>query len=453
MDANEKVVCSNCIGDEYLQGLIEDNGIDGECSYCTSKGKCVPLSVVGNPVASILNDRLTPALKEEYYDVNSEALEYSHDGVLLDEIISVTAVIDSEELASDLADFVESSLFDERIIKEGGSCIDRDDYYKVAIDGIDSLVSRWNTYSNGVKTEYRFYPKDDPLPELLKAIEEVRTSSDQQPVKILKQNDGVSLFRGRLVDSDSDIKKAFEDPLSFFSSPPSDKATTGRMNPPGIGLLYCAFSPKTCIAELKPSVGSLVVTAEFQLKRDIRVLDTTIFKSLKDFSLGFYGPDFLQRIANLRFLQHLNDAISLPVQKSDCDREYIPTQAIAEYLAAKYQPPIDGVIYSSSLGTGLEDNVVLFRRARRIEGTNPLLNYDESVKCFYNDELRRFFYRTEPPWNTRNEQTADEKDRQANVEQICDHLLPVTVSLVGNSVVLHKVTELKLEFITYELES
>ena len=57
---------------------------------------------------------------------------------------------------------------------------------------------------------------------------------------------------------------------------------------------------------------------------------------------------------------------------SDETFDYLPTQAIAEYLATKVNPRIDGIIFSSSQTGGEGRNVVLFNHASaaKIETTS-----------------------------------------------------------------------------------
>ena len=50
------------------------------------------------------------------------------------------------------------------------------------------------------------------------------------------------------------------------------------MNPAGITAFYGAFDLDTCIAELRPAVGNVVVSARFELTEPLCVLDITQFQ-------------------------------------------------------------------------------------------------------------------------------------------------------------------------------
>jgi hypothetical protein len=52
--------------------------------------------------------------------------------------------------------------------------------------------------------------------------------------------------------------------------------TAGRMNPSGIALFYGALELETCLAEVRPPVGSQVVCGAFLLRRTVLLLDLTL---------------------------------------------------------------------------------------------------------------------------------------------------------------------------------
>ena len=67
------------------------------------------------------------------------------------------------------------------------------------------------------------------------------------------------------------------------------------------------------------------------------------------------------------FFRHLVSEISRPVMPQDEALEYLPTQAVAEFLAHKVDPRLDGIIFHSSQTGGDGRNVVLFNHARGVE--------------------------------------------------------------------------------------
>ena len=68
------------------------------------------------------------------------------------------------------------------------------------------------------------------------------------------------------------------------------------------------------------------------------------------------------------FLQYLSAKMTRPVMPDDEAFEYLPTQAIADFLATQMDPAIDGIIFPSvQAGDDADLNVVLFHKAARVE--------------------------------------------------------------------------------------
>ena len=67
------------------------------------------------------------------------------------------------------------------------------------------------------------------------------------------------------------------------------------------------------------------------------------------------------------FLRRLVREISRPVMPQDEAFEYLPTQAVAEYLAYRVEPRLDGIIFRSSQTGASGRNLVLFNHACGVE--------------------------------------------------------------------------------------
>ncbi|MCB2401972.1 RES family NAD+ phosphorylase [Rhizobium ruizarguesonis] len=55
---------------------------------------------------------------------------------------------------------------------------------------------------------------------------------------------------------------------------------------------------------------------------------------------------------------------SRPVMPDDQEFDYLPTQAVADFLATETVTPLDGIIFPSVQVAGGKQNVVLFTRLR-----------------------------------------------------------------------------------------
>ena len=138
------------------------------------------------------------------------------------------------------------------------------------------------------------------------------------------------------------------------------------MNAKGISVFYGATDPEVAIAEVRPPVGTRVVVAEFEILRPLRVLD---LRNLGGASAegSIFDEAFVDLCHKAAFLQTLSDILCASVVPDHEDLEYLPTQAIADFLATERKPALDGIAYPSTQIDGSGYNVVLFHKAARVE--------------------------------------------------------------------------------------
>jgi hypothetical protein len=111
------------------------------------------------------------------------------------------------------------------------------------------------------------------------------------------------------------------------------------------------------------------------------LLDLAALEFVADEQGSIFDADHIHRLKRAKFLRGLGQRISKPVMPDDQTRDYIPTQAIADFLATVASPPWDGIIYPSvqvmrtsyprrifrtrsSIGSR---NVVLFQKAASVQ--------------------------------------------------------------------------------------
>lgn len=175
-----------------------------------------------------------------------------------------------------------------------------------------------------------------------------------------------AIFRARVFQTDDTLREALCRPDRVLGPPPAEIAPAGRMNARGISVFYGATDSEVAIAEVRPPVGSLVAIARFEIVRPLRIL-----------SLGYLafanaqGSIFDETYAALRqraaFLQTLSDYLCEPVVPAGQDLGYLPTQAVADFLATENCPRLDGVAFPSTQIFGSGQNVALFNKAARVE--------------------------------------------------------------------------------------
>ena len=194
------------------------------------------------------------------------------------------------------------------------------------------------------------------------------TASDDKPVvrEISPGNPDASVWRARAALSKDELEAFLKSPSRELSSPPSRSAKAGRMNAQGIPVFYGAMDPRTCVSEVRAPVGAHVVVGRFDLLRSVRLLDLDALSNV--YAGGsYFDPDYSEREGRAEFFRHLVSEISRPVMPQDEALEYLTTQAVAEFLAHKVDPRLDGIIFHSSQTGGDGRNVVLFNHARGIE--------------------------------------------------------------------------------------
>jgi hypothetical protein len=174
-----------------------------------------------------------------------------------------------------------------------------------------------------------------------------------------------SLYRARVFQSSVALREALIRPDLQVGPPPSLVASSGRMNAWGISVFYGATKPTVAMSEVRPPVGSRVITARFRIIRKLRLLDLEAMKAL-NVKGSIFDPTYAERLAKASFLNGLSVRISKPVLPDDERIEYITTQAIVDFLASELDPPIDGLIYASAQNPN-GTNVVLFHKSSRVK--------------------------------------------------------------------------------------
>src|SRR6185437_1720161 len=79
-----------------------------------------------------------------------------------------------------------------------------------------------------------------------------------------------AIYRARRADGRKAAEQIMTDPRAL-ERPPKELAIPGRMNAGGIPVFYGAIAEKVALAEVRPSVGSFVITGKFSVRRRLRV--------------------------------------------------------------------------------------------------------------------------------------------------------------------------------------
>ena len=182
--------------------------------------------------------------------------------------------------------------------------------------------------------------------------------------------------------------------------PLPDGAIEGRVNPPGIPVLYLSSCAKTAVSEVKPWTGSGVSVAQFRILRDLKAIDLSQGYGESEWKgltwsnlLGKIepSPDVIEKVTWTR----IDKAFSIPITSSENTTEYVPTQILAELFAGS---GYEAIIYHSHF---VEDgyNIAVFDiEYAAIENCSPYevkkvtIEFDQVDNTWYMDDEGTMVY-------------------------------------------------------------
>lgn len=361
----EKYICHACVGEEYISHLILNTGkANRNCSYCRKRKKNVNLEELIPNIHKLFMDHYEqPEEGPFYYTAGDPATDIIQDQLSID-----------EQPAKDLFSILE----DEKNDLHGLEKIYDESYHYIRVNRSEnSLGLAWEKLEESLKKESRYFNHQvkDFLDELFSDLDKLQTNDNQSAI----HTSGIDMtfYRARVFENEEDVEKALQHPERYFGPPPHDLAPSGRMNARGIPVFYASTSPEIAVAEVRPVVGSYVVVVPFRTLCEMRILDISMLRSLKEVG----GSIFDDRIAKLNdktnFMRTLSRKLTLPASGRNPENEYLITQAVAEYLAQSEENRLDGISFNSTQHprnkkeTITHQNVVLFSKSTRIKGTEP----------------------------------------------------------------------------------
>ncbi|MEX8191504.1 RES family NAD+ phosphorylase [Comamonas guangdongensis] len=272
---------------------------------------------------------------------------------------------------------------------------DDDPWFVLKQSMAEPLGYSWREMEESLRSEVRYFnPKALALLDMI--FGEITNDRDKEGRSVvLEAGPGTSLktlYRGRVFQNEGALLSALRWPERFLGSPAVGLGAAGRMNGQGQPAFYGATHPEICIAEVRPPVGSRIALAAFEVIRPLRLLDLRRLATVElrqDASL--FDPDTLLAAQRRDFLRTLGDRLSAPVVPEQQDRDYLVTQAVADYLAAHATLNIDGIIYPSAQSRIPDeppagDNVVLFRKACDVSSSDGDDNTAEISLWEYEEE-------------------------------------------------------------------
>lgn len=353
-------LCPRCFDNKGLERrLIEirPEFPDEKCTFHPSM-KGIPVEDVAKIVDEVFRNNYGLGhyndMTDDFMGDDLQAILYELTGADLDDVVSALA-----------AQLVED---DNYWPQDGEEGFYRDDAsYVRSLEAFGGHSRLWDEFCKSIVYGQRFFNDraKELLAEIFDGIHLQRSRQHSNPVFEIRPGDPMSaVFRAR-IEEDVETRKAIaQDVPNQLGPPPSRKRRPGRMNPSGVTAFYSAFDMETCIAELRPSIGSVVVGAQFDIIVPLWVLDTTRFAgTFKEPNL--FSRDHIKRTAQWRFMQRFMLEIALPISPNDEHLDYIPTQAVAEYLLNHHEFHLGGSKHRIE--------AIIYRSAQHPDGKNIVI--------------------------------------------------------------------------------
>lgn len=382
MADHENLLCWQCVSDPVLSQWVRDNGRAGICTFCEKRRVACTLPQVAEKIDGVMREFYRPGQETGHIVDESDNPQYWPDGEPAADILQEIAGVEP-----DVADAIDRHLSDAeaRDVRDGDEAY----YGGVPLEHIDTYPDQfmvtWLLFAERLKHEVRFF--DDDGKQLLDELfADVTTLAGGRAIVTLEPAAEFSAFyRARIVDHGGGAESFIRDPAKEIGPPPPSIARAGRMNPVGIPAFYGAFSSEVAVAEVRPPVGATVAIGKFSLTRAVRLLDVS-FLPFAYHEESIFSPTYDQLRNKVGFLEKFHRHISRPVLPSDEALEYLPTQAVAAYVANVMG--LDGMIYGSTQIGAEHDNreqvdrtlcnIVLFGDAARVEGGHPRVKPEEN---------------------------------------------------------------------------
>ena len=363
-EENAPVVCNGCVGESYLSGVIRREGRRGPCSYCGRRKNAWPLDRLADLVHEVLSANYAYGRPDDY---GGYSLGPSGDSVA--ETIAELLAVDDTDIARDIKHIL-SDRFGYSAARNGEDDPYGDDVtYREAYPDTQEYAASWSAFRDEIASKSRFFSRhaQDMLDSMFGDLTALTTDEGASVIRSWGPRSRPLIYRGRVATSKAELERIVADPALELAAPPHEFARAGRMNGAGISVFYGALSPETCIAEIRPPVGSYVVLVGFAPVRILRLLDLDRLRRAA-VDVSPFHPEYAERRGRATFLRRLSWDLSRPVMPGSQELDYLPTQAVAEYLANLPGAALDGIMFASSQAGDRTQNVALFHHASFASG-------------------------------------------------------------------------------------
>ncbi|MGY6517209.1 MAG: RES domain-containing protein [Lysobacteraceae bacterium] len=432
IEVEVKCVCDQCVGEAYLAQLINSAKLTGSCDYCDREDvQVMTLDDLVERVDKVVEDYFYSGAPDPSSSVWTEPRGEPAEDV-------VASLLDApKELVDDVLEGLGDRWFDWSIHEHKYG----EDPHLVRRDSFSNLLSHeWWKMTRSLATESRFMNPEAKavMEKVFGGLSALKTASGNGV--IVKAGPGTRLqkvVRARVFQSEESLEEALSHPERFLGPPPPGTGRAGRMNAHGISAFYGSLEVETAIAEIRPPVGSFVVVAAFEITRPLQLLDFQALRSLAKVGSKF-DPETISNFERQEFLHDLETMITKPVMPDHEHRDYLVTQAMADFLANHPEVRLDGLQFRSAQGTTsstVATNITLFPKASGVEGSDIQQGPTAEFRLFENDEDG---FRIEPHLHWLPPRPPPRRNRLASLYLGEDHARE-TLRLVRDSIEIRQV--------------
>ncbi|MGE6757731.1 HEPN-associated N-terminal domain-containing protein [Corallococcus interemptor] len=375
-----KYVCAKHFAeDDDLEALVRENEADSNaCDFCENS-PAAPLEVVVERISQCLGHWYDDAANHLMY-VGAEG---GYQGPTSD-----TYDLLRDEVGLELSEDPDDDLFQAILSGLEDSTWVRRDWARLPES--QRLLESWDKFCETVRHGRRYFFMDEgPLSD------DERWDGILSPPQILEKV--ISLIEElglvRTLDAGTRLFRAREQlpgeqhrTSLALGPPPPPLAAANRMSAAGIPVFYAAFSRKTVLRETATQSGVLAV-GTFRTLKPLRIVDLARLPKVP----GFFNGEKAHLTEGIKFLWQFAKDISKPLRRDGrVHIDYVPTQAITEYIRFRFKPSgsgIDGIAYPSSRDPGSSCVALFATRANLHLGPKGQKEVTPQERALSGDEL------------------------------------------------------------------
>lgn len=365
-------VCADCVEDEYLKSLIEDNCVADTCDYCGRESD--------EPIAApteVIQEAIVSAVYYYFNDPTNAGVPWDEGASAIDPTDTADVLMSvGLECHDDLFEAIEGAFTNWGWVPAAGG-------HWSSSHPHEELSTSWAIFVHAVKHETRYFftslkseePGEYPPVWMLNKIEELM----EKLSLVSRLPVGMQLYRVRERRNNDSWETNFRE----MGPPPREKVGAGRMNPAGIPYFYLAQELETAFAEVLSGPPCKATYAEFKVGQELTVIDLCQIPPLP----SIFDGEHRDVREGLLFIDHFVETISKPVKKDGNEHvDYVPSQVVSEFFAKVFRSvlggEIHGMVYPSAVQPGGR-NVVLFPPRNLQSGFGSLVEFQSGETVAY----------------------------------------------------------------------